>query len=76
MIALGKKDIEDIILGMADIVMENRDLRAELSRMRRLHEQHDEHMRDFIKGHQEADREFLKLIMEHALFGGNANEND
>lgn len=71
-----KRDIEDIILGMADIVMENRDLRAELSRMRRLQEQHDEYMRDLIKGHQEADRELLKLIMDHALFGGSTNENE
>ena len=71
-----KQDTEDIILGMADIVMENRDLRAELGRMRRLHEQHDEHMRDLIKGQQEAGRELLKMIMEHALFGGNTNEND
>lgn len=67
---LDRHDIEDIILGMADIVMENRDLRAEISRMHRIQRQRDEYIRDTIKSSQEADRNFLKMIMEHSLRGG------
>ena len=44
------KDIEDIILGMADIVVENRALREELKEMReykkKYHEALNQHVKD------------------------------
>ena len=70
-----KHDVEEIILVMADIVMENRDLRAELARAQRLQKEHDKFVDDLIKGQQKADKDLLKMLLEHALMGeGNMNE--
>ena len=66
-------DIEEIILGMADIVRENRDLRYELERMYIQLNKNDEFFRNIVKSSQKADRDFLKTILENSLTGGNVN---
>lgn len=69
---LERKDIEDIILGMADIVMENRDLRYEVARLRKAQEEYREYVREQVRNSEKADRELLKMILENVLMGGNA----
>ena len=70
---LDRLDIEEIILGMADIVRENRDLRYELERMHIQLNKNDEFFRNIVKSSQKADRDFLKTILENSLTGGNVN---
>ena len=67
---LDKYDIEEIILGMADIVKENRDLRYEIKRMEAIHKRQIEDMEDFITDLRKADNELLKIAMERVLMGG------
>lgn len=69
-----RRDVEDIILCMADIVKENRDLRYELERMCRLNQQYEQHVRDSVKSSEQANKEFLKMILEGALMRGNVND--
>ena len=67
-----REEIENIILGMAEIVMENRNLRYEVKRLEGIVERYDEDLRNRIRNSQNADRELLKMILEHALMGDDA----
>ena len=66
---LDRKDIEDIILCMADIVMENRDLRYEVERLRKVNDEYVKSFNDMVKNSQEADRNLFKMILEYSLMG-------
>ena len=69
-----RQDIEDIILGMADLVEENRELRCEVQRLNRIVKRYDEELRNRVREQEKADKAFLKTIMENSLMGGNRNE--
>ena len=71
---VNKHDVEEIILCMADIVMENRDLRYAVNRLRKIREEHEEYIRDTVRNSEQANRELLKMILEHSLTGGNIND--
>lgn len=66
---LDRFDIEEIILGMADIVKENRDLRYEIKRMEAIHKRQIEDMETFITDLRKADNELLKIALERTLMG-------
>lgn len=65
-----KHDVEDIILCMADIVMENRNLRYEVARLEKIVEQYDKELRSRVNESDRANKELLKMLMENALMGG------
>ena len=67
---LDRFDIEEIILGMADIVKENRDLRYEIKRMEAVHRRQIEDMETFVTDLRKADNELLKIALERVLTGG------
>lgn len=67
-----REEIENIILGMAEIVMENRNLRYEVKRLEGIVERYDEDLRNRIRDSQNADKELLKIILERALMGDDA----
>ena len=56
-------DIEEIILGMADIVRENRILRYELQETRKQLENSKKHIADLHKGIEEGQNSFLEALM-------------
>ena len=70
---LDRHDAEDIILHMADIVEENRNLRYEVERLNKIVERYQEELSTRVRESQNADRELLKMIFEHALMGDNTN---
>ena len=70
-----RHDIEDIILGMADIVMENRALRAELEQMREYKQKYYDLINDNLKSAEESNRMLLKACLMGAFnVGGNLND--
>ena len=72
-----RQDIEDIILGMADMVMENRALRTELEKMRKYKQKYYDLINDNLKSAEESNRMLLKACLMGAFnVGGNANENE
>lgn len=73
-----REEIEDIILGMADIVLENRALREELKEMREYKKKYHELLYDNLKEAEESNRMLLKCCLLGAFSGGinNEREND
>lgn len=69
-----RHDVEDIILCMADIVRENRNLRYEVARLEKIVEQYDKELRSRVNESDRANKELLKMLMENALMGGNVND--
>lgn len=62
-----RHDVEDFVLILADIVMENRALRA---RVKELEQVEKEYRQEIYRSAREADRfncEFLKAILENTL---------
>ena len=65
-------DIEDIILGMADIVMENRALRRELEEAREYEEKYRKLLSDTLKESEETNKQLLKACLMGCFnVGGN-----
>lgn len=65
-------DIEEIILGMADIVMENRALRRELEEAREYKEKYSKLLSNTVKNAEESNRELLKACLMGCFnVGGN-----
>jgi cell shape-determining protein MreC len=66
-------DIEDIIIGMANVVLENRALRKELEEMRKYKEMYYELINENLKNAEESNRMLLKACLMGAFnVGGNA----
>lgn len=66
-------DIEDIIIGMANVVLENRALRKELDEMRKYKEMYYELINENLKNAEESNRMLLKCCLMGAFnVGGNA----
>lgn len=66
------KYIENIILGMADIVMENRVLRQELEEAREYEEKYNKLLRDTLKESEETNKQLLRsCLMGCFNVGGN-----
>jgi cell shape-determining protein MreC len=66
-------DIEDIIIGMANIVLENRALRKELEEMRKYKEMYYELVNENLRSAEESNRMLLKACLMGAFnVGGNA----
>lgn len=62
-----RRDVEDFVLILADIVMENRALRE---RIKELEQVEKEYRQEICRSAREADafnREFLKVILENTL---------
>lgn len=57
------EDIEDIILGMADIVMENRTLRRELEKVREYEKKYRKLLSDTLKESEETNKQLLKACL-------------
>ena len=70
-----REDIEDVILGMANIVMENRYLRSELEKAREYEKKYRELLAADVKNANAATEMMLKACLEGALTGGNENES-
>lgn len=71
-----REDIEDIILSMADIVMENRYLRHELEKAREYEKKYRELLAEDVKNANESTAMLLKACLMGAFnVGGNANES-
>ena len=70
---LEREDIEDIILGMADIVRENRYLRYELEKAREYEKRYRELLAEGVREANETTAMMLKACLEGALTGGNTN---
>ena len=69
-----RRDVEDIILCMADIVMENRDLRAELEQMREYRQKYYDLINDNLRSAEESNRMLLKACLMGAFnVGGNTD---
>ena len=67
-------DIEDIILGMAEIVRENHALRAELEKMREYKQKYYDLVNENLRSAEESNRMLLKACLMGAFnVGGNAN---
>lgn len=64
-----KEDIEDIILGMADIVRENRYLRQQLAEAEEYKRKYDELLNQQYYSAREGSALMLKAIMEGAFTG-------
>lgn len=65
-------DIEDIILGMADIVMENRALRRELEEAREYEEKYRKLLSDTLKESEETNKKLLEACLMGCFnVGGN-----
>ena len=68
-------DVEDIILGMADIVMENRALRVELEIMREYKQKYYDIVNENLRSAEESNRMLLKACLMGAFnVGGNVND--
>ena len=67
MLDFDRYDIENIILCMADIVMENRDMRKELKRMREYEKKYHKLIYDNLKESEESNKELLKAIFAGAF---------
>ena len=62
-----QRDVEDFILLLADIVVENRALRARVKELEKIEQ---EYRQEIYRSANEADafnREFLKVILENTL---------
>ena len=71
MLDLSRHDIEDIILGMAEIVQENRDLRYEINRLNNIVNRQNNYINESVRESDKANKEFLKMILENTLMGSN-----
>ena len=70
-----REEIEDIILGMADIVMENRYLRCELEKAREYEKKYRELLAEDVKAANESTAMMLKACLMGAFnVGGNTND--
>ena len=70
---LDRYDVEEIILGMADIVMENRYLRHELEKAREYEKKYRELLDEDVKNANESSAMLLKACLMGAFnVGGNA----
>lgn len=67
MLDMDRTDVEEIILCMADIVIENRELRKELEEMREYKKKYEELLRSDMKDAEESSRELLKAIFAGAF---------
>ena len=62
-----RNDIEEIILSMAVIVMENRMLRKRNKELEECVKEYHKMIYDAARYSEEANKEFLKMILEGAL---------
>lgn len=62
-----RNDIEEIILSMADIVMENRMLRKRNTELEQVVKEYHEMIYQTARDVEEANKTFLKMILEDAL---------
>lgn len=70
-----REDIEEIILGMANIVMENRYLRSELEKAREYEKKYRELLAEGVRNANQTTAMMLKACLEGAFTGGKENEN-
>ena len=64
-----RDSIEDIILGMADIVMENRILRKELEEMKEYKKMYTDLLNDNLREAEESNKMLLKCCLLGAFKG-------
>ena len=62
-----RHDVEDIILCMADIVVENRAMRKELERMREYEKKYNQLVYDNLRQAEESNKDLLKAIFAGAF---------
>lgn len=67
-------EIEEIILSMADIVLENRELRKENERLKKVEEKYHKEIFDRARASEEASRNMLKAAMVGVVMGKNDKE--
>ena len=67
MLEFDRHDVEDIILCMADIVTENRNLRYELQRAKEYEKKYFQLINENVKQAEESNRELLKAIFAGAF---------
>lgn len=60
---LNRKDVENIILCMADIVLENRELRERLAREESYEKKYNQLLNDVVREAEESNRELLKACL-------------
>lgn len=66
--------IEEIILGMADIVIENRQLREENKRLRKIEKEYHQSIMDRCRESEQASLNMLKAAMVGVVQGKNDKE--
>ena len=72
---LDRYDIEEIILGMADIVHENRVLRQELKRAKEYEKKYDDLLNRCVDNANKSTANLLEAIMAGCFATKEANEN-
>lgn len=60
---LNRKDVENIILCMADIVLENRELRERLAREESYEKKYNQLLADVVEEAERSNRELLKACL-------------
>ena len=60
---LNRKDVENIILCMADIVLENRELRERLAREESYEKKYNQLLNDVVREAEASNRELLKACL-------------
>ena len=71
---LNRKDVENIILCMADIVLENRELRERLAREESYEKKYNQLLADVVEEAERSNRELLKACLL-GCFKTEGNEN-
>lgn len=67
MLDFDRNDVEEIILCMADIVIENREMRKELEKMREYRKKYYQLIHEDMVNAEESSKEILKAIFAGAF---------
>lgn len=62
---MNRYDVEDLILSMANIVVENRQLRQEVKRLREVEKEYHDYVMEEYRAGEEAFRDNIRISLEN-----------